>query len=68
MSRLRNSEFALQHTGGDDGIKAIAIMLPQTRRGLLIFSNSENGLALWRKLIEEYLGSAGEAIVKRNLE
>lgn len=68
LRSLDNGEFALQHTGGDYGLKAIAIMLPESRRGLLILSNSENGMVLWRKLIEEYLGPAGKEIVRRNLE
>lgn len=61
-------EFALVHTGGDLGTKAIVILLPKSRRGLVIFSNSENGMVLWRKIIEEYLGSAGKEIVRRNLQ
>ena len=61
-------EFALVHTGGDLGTKAIAILLPKSRRGLLILSNAENGMVLWRKIIEEYLGPAGAEIVRRNLQ
>lgn len=59
--------YALQHTGGDDGIKAIAVLLPKSRNGLLVISNSENGIALWRKIIEESLGDVGSDLVTRNL-
>lgn len=59
--------FALQHTGGDDGIKAIAVMLPKSRDGLLVISNSENGIALWKKIIEESFGDVGSDLVTRNL-
>jgi CubicO group peptidase (beta-lactamase class C family) len=65
---LPNREFALVHTGGDEGTKCIAILLPQSKRGLIIFTNSENGLKIWKKIIQEYLGEAGEEIVRRNLE
>lgn len=68
LGNLENGEVAVQHTGGDYGVKAIAIMMPESGRGLLILSNSENGMVLWRKLIEEYLGATGEEIVRRNLE
>ncbi len=61
-------EFVLTHTGGDPGTKAIAILLPKSSRGLLILSNSENGMVLWRKIIEEYLGRAGAEVVRRNLQ
>ncbi|MGV7105753.1 serine hydrolase [Flavobacterium sp. U410] len=65
---LPNDEFALVHTGGDDGTKCIAILLPKSGRGLIIFINSENGLIIWKKIISEYLGEIGEEIVRRNLE
>jgi CubicO group peptidase (beta-lactamase class C family) len=62
-----NGEYALQHTGGDDGIKAIAILFPKSKRGLLVISNSENGISLWKKIIEEVFGAPGERLVKLNL-
>lgn len=65
---LPNQEFALQHTGGDDGTKCIVLLLPKSKRGLIVFINSENGLVIWKKIIEEYLGEAGKEIVRRNLE
>lgn len=68
LADLDGDEFALQHTGGDDGIKAIAIMLPKSKRGLVILSNSENGMVLWRKVLEERFGTVGAEIVRRNLE
>ncbi|RXM53320.1 MULTISPECIES: serine hydrolase domain-containing protein [unclassified Chryseobacterium] len=67
LPELPEHEFALQHTGGDDGTKCIVLLLPKSKRGLIIFINSENGLIIWKKIIEEYLGEAGKEIVKRNL-
>ena len=63
-----NGEFAVMHGGGDYGVKTIMLMFPKSKKGLLIFSNSENGMILWRKIIEEYFGAVGEEIVKRQLE
>ena len=65
---LPDQEFALQHTGGDDGTKCIVLLLPKSKRGLIIFVNSENGLVIWKKIIEEYLGKTGKEIVRRNIE
>lgn len=65
---LPNDEFALVHTGGDDGTKCLAILLPKSKRGLIIFINSENGLKIWKKIIEEYFGDVGKEIVRRNLK
>ena len=65
---LPGNEYALVHTGGDDGTKSIAMVLPQSRKGLVLFINSENGLKIWKKIIEEYFGDLGAEIVRRNLE
>ena len=65
---LPNGETALVHTGGDLGTKCIAIALLQSKRGLVIFSNSEDGMRIWKKIISEYLGETGTEIVRRNLE
>ncbi|MFK8036915.1 MAG: serine hydrolase [Crocinitomicaceae bacterium] len=68
LSNLPNNEYALMHTGGDYGTKAIVIMLPKTKRGLVLFSNSENGMVLWQKIISEYFEDVGIEIIRRNLE
>ena len=68
VNNLANGEFALQHTGSDYGIKTIAILLPQSKRGLIVFSNSENGMVVWQKLIEEILNDTGTKLIKINLK
>ena len=52
---LPNDEFALVHTGGDDGTKCIAVLLPKSKKGLIVFINSENGLKIWKKIIPNLL-------------
>ena len=59
--------YTLQHTGDDPGIKAIAIMRPDAGSGLLILSNSENGMVLWPKIVGESLPVTGSQIIRRNL-
>ena len=59
--------FALQHTGGDAGIKCIALMLPASGDGLVLLTNSENGMRIWAKAITEAFPEAGSVIVARNL-
>ena len=65
---LPDNESALVHTGGDYGTKCIAILLLQSKKGLIIFTNSENGLKIWKKIIQEYFGEIGQEIVRRNLD
>ncbi|WP_459211527.1 serine hydrolase [Aquimarina rhabdastrellae] len=68
LSKLPNNEIAFMHTGGDYGTKTIAIILKNSKDGLVLFSNSENGMVLWQKIIAEYFGTIGEEIIRRNLE
>jgi CubicO group peptidase (beta-lactamase class C family) len=64
---LGNGEFALQHGGGDYGLKTLAVLFPESDRGILIFTNSENGMVVWKKILEEYFGSIGNKLVHKNL-
>ncbi|TYP71602.1 beta-lactamase [Aquimarina intermedia] len=68
LPELPNNEVAFMHTGGDYGTKTIAIGLKNSKQGLVLFSNSENGMVLWQKIISEYFGETGKEIVRRNLE
>ena len=60
-------QLANQHTGGDDGLKALALGFPGTGDGVVILSNSENGMQLWRKVVTEMFGARGAEVVARNL-
>ncbi|SFS76585.1 serine hydrolase [Lutibacter maritimus] len=68
LTNLPNNETAFMHTGGDYGTKTIALILKNSKDGLVLFSNSENGVVLWQKIISEYFREIGEEIVRRNLE
>ena len=62
---LNKGEIAVAHTGSDFGVKTFAIMLPKSKRGIVIFSNAENGIVVTRKIIEEHFGKIGEEIIAR---
>lgn len=68
LTNLPNNETVFMHTGGDYGTKTITLILKNSKDGLVLFSNSENGMVLWQKIISEYFGEVGEEIVRRNLE
>ncbi|WP_073132849.1 hypothetical protein [Chryseolinea serpens] len=61
---LSNGEYALLHTGGNPGIKTIAIFLPQSKRGIVVFTNGDKGDQLYEKLIGESF-DLGKEIVNR---
>ncbi len=67
INELGNGEYALQHTGGDYGTKTIAVLFPKSKRGIIIFSNSENGMVIWKKIMEEYFGDIANELIRKNL-
>lgn len=59
---LDNRQYALSHGGSDKGVQTIVFMLPKTKQGLLIFTNSDLGGSLYEDLIKHYLGENGQKI------
>jgi CubicO group peptidase (beta-lactamase class C family) len=49
---LPDDEYAIYHSGSDYGVKTIAFFLPKSRRGLVIFTNGDNGFSVINKIIK----------------
>jgi len=60
---LGNGEYALSHGGSDEGVRAIIFILPKTKQGLLIFTNSDAGGSLYERLVKYWLGENGQKII-----
>lgn len=60
---LGNNEIALSHVGSDKGVQTIVFILPKTKQGLLIFTNSDTGVNVYETLLKNYLGNNGQKIV-----
>lgn len=60
---LGNGEYAMSHGGSDEGVKTLVFLLPKSKRGLIIFTNSDNGTNIYLKLINEYLKDFGKQII-----
>lgn len=56
-------EYVLAHGGADVGVRTIFFILPQTRQGLLIFTNSDTGGNIYEALVRHYLGEYGQKIL-----
>jgi CubicO group peptidase (beta-lactamase class C family) len=61
-TNLGDGEYALSHSGSDPGVNTIAFLLPESKRGLLIFTNSDNGPQIYTTIIKAYLKDQGQAI------
>ena len=60
---LGNGEYALSHGGSDEGANTLVFLLPKSRQGLIIFTNSDNGTNIYLKLIADYLKDRGKRII-----
>ncbi len=64
VKHLSNGEYALVHTGGNPGLNTIIILLPVSKRGIVVFTNGAKGNLLYESLIGEAL-DLGEEIIKK---
>jgi len=58
------NDFAIVHGGDDIGVHAIAFIIPKTKQGLIIFTNSDNGTDAFQEVLLKYLGENGKGILK----
>jgi len=65
---LGDGEYAISHGGDDPGAHSICFLLPRSGKGIIIFTNSENGTKLYIDLIKKYLGQKGQAILDIELK
>ncbi|CAH0170286.1 beta-lactamase family protein [Chryseobacterium sp. Bi04] len=59
---LGNGDYALSHGGADLGTRCIAFVLPKSGKGILIFTNADDGYKIYEKLVVHYLGEEGKKI------
>lgn len=61
---LGNNGISLSHTGSDKGVNTFAIGLPKTKKGLVIFTNVDDGYKIYETIINQYFGDIGRRIVE----
>jgi CubicO group peptidase (beta-lactamase class C family) len=61
---LPNEEYALFHGGGGQGINTVVLLLPKSGRGIVVFTNSDQGQEVYKKLIRASL-DVGSTILQR---
>jgi hypothetical protein len=63
-----DGQFGLSHSGIDPGVNTIVFVLPQSKRALLIFTNSDNGPQIYSDLVKDFLKKQGDAIVTTEMK
>ena len=53
MPDLSNGDYALIHTGSDPGVNTVVVLFPKTQRGLIVFTNGDNGVQIWTRILAE---------------
>lgn len=61
---LGNGDYALSHSGADKGTRCIVFVLPNSGKGILIFTNVDDGYKVYEKLVTHYLGEQGRKIAE----
>ncbi len=61
---LGNNEISLSHSGSHKGVNTFAIILPKTKKGIVIFTNVDDGYKIYETLINQYFGDIGRKIVE----
>jgi CubicO group peptidase (beta-lactamase class C family) len=64
VNHLNKGEFALMHSGSDPGIKTLIVLLPKSKRGVVIFTNGDNGKMVYEEILREML-DVGDEILSR---
>lgn len=59
---LPNEEFVIEHGGSNMGVKTQCIILPKSKRGVLVFTNSDNGLSICNNSIRESLDNGQQIL------
>jgi CubicO group peptidase (beta-lactamase class C family) len=53
VNGLPNGEYAIHHAGGSPGIRAVALFLPRSRRGVVVFTNGDSGMVIYNSVIKD---------------
>jgi len=62
IRNLANNEYAVFHEGGEWGVSTIALYLPESKRGIVVFTNSDNGSEVYMEVLTTFLDVGTEII------
>lgn len=59
---LPNAEYAIHHGGNDIGVATLIVLLPKSKRGIVVMTNSDSGLVLCNNVVREVWPEGTEII------
>lgn len=60
---FKDGNYALSHGGSDKGVQALVFIIPNTNKGIVIFTNVDDGYKVFGKIISHYLTDYGQEII-----
>lgn len=64
LKDFSNGEYALVHSGSDQGVKTLVVLLPKSKQGVIILTNGDNGYQLYDEILIEAL-DIGKELMER---
>jgi len=53
VTDLPDDEYALEHSGSDNGVQTMFFVLPKSKRGIVVLTNGDNGMFVYNNIIKE---------------
>ncbi len=66
IPELSNKESVIMHSGDENGIKTFVVLLPKSKKGMVIFTNADAGFEVYQKVVESYLEEGREIFEIKN--
>ena len=61
---LSTNDYALYNAGGDQGVHTVIVLLPKSKKGVIILTNGDKGYLLYQELIPKLLDVGAEIITR----
>ena len=60
IKNLSNNQEAIFHFGGESGVRTFVLLFPNEKRGMALFTNSDNGQYVYEKVVKSYFSNGKE--------
>ena len=64
INGLPGNEYALQHAGNDPGVASIIVLLPKSKRAVVVMTNADNGLIMCNNIVRAAFPVGSQIIYK----
>lgn len=65
VNGLPEGEYAIQHGGNDIGVATLLLLLPKSKRGLVIFTNGDSGIVMCNNIVRSVY-KFGKSIIHKS--